>query len=449
MNEILLVFMLLVVFWDVKILKGFHLELFFKHFHFSWRLTAILGVVLISFFGLAFNPQGKFSFQDFLAIVIVLEVIPVYLFKRGRFMREYLPAHPSARASSSFAMSDAFAIILSWFMSLVIFTALIEGLIEDVWGAHSSELLELLLTALFSFSILLILIYRTTQRTSSQTFFQNLSLTWENQSWVKMVLFPAMLGIFFAAISAYVVFVRDVQPPTPLSNVLDETHSSLVLGLFIVLALLVAPFLEEMIFRGYFFNVLRLFKGERLAIYIVSLSFAFLHVGQYWGDWMAIGMVTVLGFVLTLVRVWTQTTIASSIMHYCYNIGVTIIPLVALSIANPAFFEYQVYSATYDAPKKIELLKESIRLQPDLAEAYNELAWLYAEQNQNLEEALESANHALHFSPQSRAFLDTQAEVLTKLKRFDEALVIRQELQDKGDADQIEKICDLRVLMEE
>jgi membrane protease YdiL (CAAX protease family) len=419
--------------------------MFAKYFYFSWKQIVLWLTVTVIFFSLAFNPQGQFLLEDFLSIIIVLGVIPVYLSRRRRFVREFMSAFPEARVSSDVAMSNALAIILFWFMSLVIFSAFVEQIAQAIFQTHSTSLLELLLTAVFSFGMLLVLIYQTTRRTSTRTFWQNVSWTSGNQSWLRMVFVPVLLGILFACLSSYVIWARDVQPPTPLSNVLDETHSSLALGLFVIMALLIAPLLEELVFRGYFFNVLAQFKGKRLAIYVVSLSFAFLHVGQYWGDWLAIGMVTVLGFVLTFVRVWSQTTIASSIMHYCYNIGVTLIPLVAMMTSNPAFFEYQVHYATYDTPKKIELLKESIRYQPDLAEAYNDLAWLYAEQNMNLEEALELSDHALRLSPQQYSFLDTKAEVLTKLGRWQKSLEIRRQLlrQNTEDSYQQGKVAEL------
>ena len=90
-------------------------------------------------------------------------------------------------------------------------------------------------------------------------------------------------------------------------------------------------------------------RGKKFAIYVIALVFAFLHLGQYWGDWLAIGMVTLLGFALTILRAYSGTTIASVIAHYVYNGGVTIIPIIMMILSNPAYFKYKTYFHSYDA----------------------------------------------------------------------------------------------------
>ena len=197
------------------------------------------------------------------------------------------------------------------------------------------------------------------------------------------------------------------------------------------MAICIAPLIEEIVFRGYFFHVLEEWIGVQKAIYVIALTFAFLHVGQYWGDWLAIIMVTVLGFALTLLRAWSGSTIASVITHYVYNGGVTIIPIIMIAISNPAYLEYKINYFDYDAQTKEILLRKSIASQPDFVDAYNDLAWLYAEEEKNLNEALELVDKALKVAPQQPAYLDTKAEILEKLGRFDEAQLIRNRLEGK------------------
>ena len=60
--------------------------------------------------------------------------------------------------------------------------------------------------------------------------------------------------------------------------------------------------------------------------------------------------------------------------------------------------------------------------------AYNELAWMYAEEERNLDEALQLIEEALRQAPDRPAFLDTKAAVLHKLQRHQEAIAIEEQL---------------------
>ena len=151
---------------------------------------------------------------------------------------------------------------------------------------------------------------------------------------LKTILLPLLLGLFFAYVSVSLTFLRGEQPKTPLSEVLEATQSTPAILGFLALAVLLAPLIEEIIFRGYFFYVVNQMKGSVIAVSSVALAFAFLHVGQYWGDWLAIGMVTILGFVLTLLRAWSGSTVAGIVMHYMYNAGVVVISIIMI-LAHP------------------------------------------------------------------------------------------------------------------
>ena len=201
--------------------------------------------------------------------------------------------------------------------------------------------------------------------------------------------------------------------------------------IFLATAVLLAPLGEEIIFRGYFFRVLSVVKGPVWSAVIIALSFGLLHVEQYWGDWLAIGVVALLGVVLTLLRMWTQSTIASAVLHYVYNGGVTLLPIIFLIFSNAAYLQYQLKYPQLDFTAKEKLLQQSIENDPDLDTAYNDLAWLYAQEGTHLTEALELIDKALSYDPESAAYLDTKGEVLYRLGRFEEAIAIAEELVER------------------
>jgi len=444
MLEIALICLLSIGFLDIRYLRKADRDLFRHVISIPKRViflfSLLTALVVIS------TPNKLEAVSAFVYVFY----LPAYLVRRRRFLKSYrattlsaryeyerLPAleesvpqeavvnipskgQPLSEQDKFYMASDAYGLILIWTFSGVIISVVI-GALMNASGRKDLELAEMVISGFLSSVLLLIFIRKVSGRFSSRGFLYNIGLVKGPYSLIKIVLLPALIGLCFAGISLYLVFTRKVVPQTPLSEVIEATQSSSVILAFLALAVLVAPLVEEIVFRGYFFHVLSRLKGLKFAVIVISLSFAFLHVGQYWGDWMAIFVVTVLGFVLTILRTWSQTTIASTVMHYVYNGGITLIPVIAVIVTNPPYFKYQAYYDYLTSQQKEALLKESIRRQPDLAEAYNNLAWLYLEEGKDLKQALQWVDKALSHHPNEKAYLDTKASILEKLNMVDEA----------------------------
>ena len=71
-----------------------------------------------------------------------------------------------------------------------------------------------------------------------------------------------------------------------------------------------------------------------------------------------------------------------------------------IAIANPPYYEYKTQYPNLDVQTRQRLLKESIAKQPDLIDAYNDLAWLYSQEEKNLNMALQLIDHALELAPE-------------------------------------------------
>ncbi len=357
-------------------------------------------------------------------VVLGIAVLPVYLLRRNRFKKQVtVPADAVPRAQ--LIAADACAVFLYWMMGMTVWTVITE-IFKIFFPSFDGTIEELILSAAFSSLWMVYLIYRTTQRYRGEGFFKFVGLRRNGAPFWQLVVVPALAGICFSLIASIIIWERPVQPPTPLSRVIESTTSVPWMMVFVGMAVIVAPLLEEITFRGYFYRVLLFIKGKWFTVCFISFLFALLHVNQYWGDWPAIALVAILGFILTTLRLWTGTAIASAVAHYVYNAGVTFIPMIMLLLANPAYLEYRLTYHNLDFAAKEALLEESIVADPNLAEAYNDLAWVYAEQDKNLDEALALIEKALNFEPLNNAFLDTKAEVLYKLGRIDEAIEIEE-----------------------
>src|SRR3989338_8476696 len=310
-----------VVYLDAAMLRRRDERLFNDVFTVSPVLTTVIvGLVL---FHLAIVESSPQTLPQFLFVAL----LPIYLLRRIRFLNS-VGGRDRARpvpTETEIIVSDAYNVILIWFLAMVVIGAFLKSA-GEIFPAFESRMGQLLISAVFSSAIALILIARASQKFSDRGFLYNAGLRKGGRSVVEVFVVPALVGLFFAAVSSAVIWLRHEQPVTPLSEIIDATDSLWLFAVFLSLAVLAAPLIEEIIFRGYFFHVISQARGERCAIYVISLVFAFLHVGQYWGDWAAIVMVMLLGFALTILRARTATTLAGIVTHYAYNAGVTIIP---------------------------------------------------------------------------------------------------------------------------
>jgi membrane protease YdiL (CAAX protease family) len=102
----------------------------------------------------------------------------------------------------------------------------------------------------------------------------------------------------------------------PIEQLLQARVSML---LFSVLGVLVAPLVEETIFRGFLYPVIARRVGIAAGVGITGVLFGLTHAAQLWGGWGQIALLIVVGLVLTYVRARTGTVTASYFVHLGYN----------------------------------------------------------------------------------------------------------------------------------
>jgi membrane protease YdiL (CAAX protease family) len=86
-----------------------------------------------------------------------------------------------------------------------------------------------------------------------------------------------------------------------------------------LVAVLLAPAVEEMIFRGYIYPVIARSWGIASGVIVTGVLFGGLHAQQLWGGPWQIASIVVVGIVLTLVRAKTGSVLASFVVHTSYN----------------------------------------------------------------------------------------------------------------------------------
>jgi membrane protease YdiL (CAAX protease family) len=122
----------------------------------------------------------------------------------------------------------------------------------------------------------------------------------------------AVLGLVVALVSAFL----NSKENLPIEELLKARVSML---LFAALGVLVAPLVEETIFRGFLYPIIARRAGITAGIIITGILFGSLHAVQLWGGWGQIALLMLVGIVLTWVRARTGTVTASYFVHLGYN----------------------------------------------------------------------------------------------------------------------------------
>lgn len=120
-------------------------------------------------------------------------------------------------------------------------------------------------------------------------------------------------------LSMFVQFASSFSQPQgklPIEGFFQDRGSALLLML---LSVLLAPVLEETVFRGLIYPVIARSFGVAVSIVLTGTLFGLLHSAQLWGGWLQIGLLVVVGIVFTYVRAVTGTVLASYLLHLSYN----------------------------------------------------------------------------------------------------------------------------------
>lgn len=102
----------------------------------------------------------------------------------------------------------------------------------------------------------------------------------------------------------------------PLERMFSTPDSSYAMAAF---AVVIAPFMEELIFRGVLFSIFETRVGVAFAIVVTAVLFAGMHIPEYRGAWDHIFLIFLVGLVLSLARGMTHSLAPSVILHMTYN----------------------------------------------------------------------------------------------------------------------------------
>jgi len=133
---------------------------------------------------------------------------------------------------------------------------------------------------------------------------------------VIVTLISILLAVVLLAL-AWVVTTMYGGGKTDLDLLIEKSMYTRVATAFVALA--TAPLVEEVVYRGVLYPAVEKATGMGIAIVVVSLLFAGVHVLQYKNNISVIVMITMLSIVLTVARAVTGSMLPSFIIHLVFN----------------------------------------------------------------------------------------------------------------------------------
>ena len=100
------------------------------------------------------------------------------------------------------------------------------------------------------------------------------------------------------------------------------------------MAVLVAPLVEETVFRGYLYPLFARTFGVASSVILTGILFGLMHGAQLGWTWGLVLVLVAVGVIFTLVRARTGSVYASFLLHLGYNSMIA-----ALTILGPGGIE--------------------------------------------------------------------------------------------------------------
>jgi membrane protease YdiL (CAAX protease family) len=120
------------------------------------------------------------------------------------------------------------------------------------------------------------------------------------------------LSLFVAIVSSRMKTPENI----PIEELFKYRHTALF---FMAMAVLVAPLVEETLFRGYMYPLFARTFGVGFGVVLTGVLFGLMHGAQLGWTWGLVGVLVFVGIVFTTVRARTGTVFASYLMHLGYN----------------------------------------------------------------------------------------------------------------------------------
>lgn len=150
-----------------------------------------------------------------------------------------------------------------------------------------------------------------------QPFFESLGWHWGGLDLARRI--GLVVGVVLVMIGLQIALPR-VLPDSENTQFEQMLRTSATVRYLIAaMAVLTAPIVEEVIYRGVLYSGLRSRMGVEASVIIVTVLFAAVHVPQYWGAWASLAALTILSLMLTVIRTASKSILPCVAVHLVFN----------------------------------------------------------------------------------------------------------------------------------
>ncbi|MGB9466905.1 MAG: CPBP family intramembrane glutamic endopeptidase [Candidatus Acidiferrum sp.] len=117
-----------------------------------------------------------------------------------------------------------------------------------------------------------------------------------------------------------------MQPPenVPIEELFRYKNTAM---LFMAMAVLIAPLVEETVFRGYLYPLFAKSFGVAAGVIITGVLFGLMHGAQLGWTWGLVFVLITVGVIFTFVRARTGSVFASFLLHLGYNSMIALVTI--------------------------------------------------------------------------------------------------------------------------
>jgi membrane protease YdiL (CAAX protease family) len=167
-----------------------------------------------------------------------------------------------------------------------------------------------LVVQLLIYAVVFALIYYLL-RTRTGRFWEPLRWNWPRSSWAGFLLCGALLYFVLMGLGQLLPIPKHL----PIDRFFQTAREATLMS---ILSVTLAPFMEELFFRGLLYPVLARRFGAGVGIFLTGAAFGLLHGAQLKYSW-AVLIIFLVGMALTAVRAVTKSVAASFLVHVGYN----------------------------------------------------------------------------------------------------------------------------------
>ena len=242
------------------------------------------------------------------------------------------PVQPPAKPEWWAAWIDVGIAVAAWIVSVIflLFIPVIYALPYMIYrivktGAPSPEALAsdkmliffsvaaILPTHLLTF----VLVWAIVSYAGRRPFWKNIEFDWPpNSSHAMTIVVSVGLAIVLFSL-AFLITSLYGERKTDLDLMIESSIYTRIATAFV--AVFTAPLVEELIYRGLLYKALEKAAGVAVAIGVVSLLFAGVHVFQYRNNLAVIAVITLLSITLTVARAVSGKVLPAFIIHLVFN----------------------------------------------------------------------------------------------------------------------------------